>query len=169
MATQTLPTPAELVFYEKPGCVSNARQRALLVEIGHCLEVRNLLTEPWTAERLRPFFGARPVPDWFNPTAPRVRSGEVRPETLTETQALAMLVADPLMIRRPLIEAGGLSACGFEPGPLLDALGVVLEDGADLQSCSRNVQLAAGVQPTCPQPATTFARSTAFAVAGLVG
>ena len=169
MATQTLPTPAELVFYEKPGCVSNARQKALLVEIGHCLEVRNLLVEPWTAERLRPFFGARPVPDWFNPTAPRVRSGEVRPLELTEAQALALMVADPLLIRRPLIEGGGLCACGFEPGPLLDALGVVLEEGVDLQSCSRIGQFAEGVQPTCPPPPVVAVRSATYAVAGLVG
>lgn len=169
MATQTLPTPAELVFYEKPGCVSNARQKALLVEIGHCLEVRNLLTEPWTAERLRSFFGRRPVADWFNPTAPRVRSGEVQPARLTAMQALALMVADPLLIRRPLIECGDLRVCGFESGPLLDALGVVLDEGLDLQSCSRLGQLAEGVQPTCPQPVAARARSTGFTVAGLVG
>jgi len=152
MATQTLPTPAELVFYEKPGCVSNARQRALLVEIGHCLEVRNLLAEVWTPERLRPFFGTLAVADWFNPTAPRVRSGEVRPAGLSAAEALALMVADPLLIRRPLIEGAGLCACGFAPGPLLDALGVVLDEGEDLQSCSRLSQLAAGEQPSCPVP-----------------
>jgi nitrogenase-associated protein len=160
MATQTLPTPAELVFYEKPGCVSNARQKALLVEIGHCLEVRNLLTEPWTAARLRPFFGQRAVSEWFNPSAPRVRNGEVRPAELGEAEALALMVADPLLIRRPLIEGGGVMACGFEPGPLLEGLGVVLEEGADLQSCSR-----AGHTTGCPDPAAVTARSPAYAVA----
>lgn len=152
MATQTLPTPTELVFYEKPGCVSNARQKALLVEIGHCLEVRNLLAEPWTRERLRPFFGDRAVRDWFNPSAPRVRNGEVRPMDLNEADALAMMVADPLLIRRPLIEGGGLQSCGFEPGPLLDALGVVLEEGADLQSCSRPRGKLDDPPPVCPDP-----------------
>ena len=52
---------AELTFYEKPGCQGNARQKALLRSAGHQLTVRNLLTEPWTAERLQGFFGDLPV------------------------------------------------------------------------------------------------------------
>ncbi len=146
MGSFTLPVPAELVFYEKPGCLSNARQKARLVAVGHCLEVRNLLTEIWTAERLRPFFGSRPVREWFNPSSPRVRHGEVRPAELTESEALAMMVEDPLLIRRPLIETAGLCDCGFESGPVLAALGVELAAGEDLQSCSRG-----GDSPTCPE------------------
>ena len=43
----------DVVFYEKPGCLSNARQKALLQALGHRLTVRDLLAEPWTTERLR--------------------------------------------------------------------------------------------------------------------
>ena len=150
MTTFALTVPTELVFYEKPGCLSNARQKARLVAVGHCLEVRNLLAEGWTAERLRPFFGARPVAEWFNTSAPRVRKGEIHPEALSEAQALALMVADPLLIRRPLIETAGLCDCGFEPGPVLAALGVELEVGEDLQSCSRG-----GEAPTCPEVSTS--------------
>ncbi len=42
-----------IVFYEKPGCVTNARQRRLLEAAGHQVVRRNLLVERWTAERLR--------------------------------------------------------------------------------------------------------------------
>jgi nitrogenase-associated protein len=68
---------AKVIFYEKPGCGGNARPKALLVSSGHELDVRNLLAEPWTAERLQPFFGSRPVAEWFNASAPRVKSGEM--------------------------------------------------------------------------------------------
>ena len=34
---------AKIIFYEKPGCGGNARQKALLLASGHELEVRNLL------------------------------------------------------------------------------------------------------------------------------
>jgi nitrogenase-associated protein len=125
-----------VVFYEKPGCLSNARQKALLRAVGHRLEVRDLLAEPWTPERLRPFFAGRPVAQWFNPTAPRVKSGEVRPGGLDEAGALALMVADPILIRRPLLETAAGRCCGFEPGPVLDRLGVHLEPGQDLQSCA---------------------------------
>ncbi len=59
---------AEVIFFEKPGCAGNARQKRLLAQSGHAVDARSLLAEPWTAETLRPFFGDRPVAEWF--TAP---------------------------------------------------------------------------------------------------
>ena len=106
---------AHVVFWEKPGCAGNARQKALLSASGHKLDVRNLLTEPWNAGRLRSFFGARPVADWFNRSSPRVKSGEVQPESLDEAAAIALMLAVPLLIRRPLMEADGRREAGFEP------------------------------------------------------
>ncbi len=73
---------AKVIFYEKPGCGGNARQKALLVASGHEIEARNLLTEIWTPDALRPFFGARPVAEWFNAASPRVKSGEITPAEL---------------------------------------------------------------------------------------
>ncbi len=106
---------AHVIFWEKPGCAGNARQKALLAASGHTLDVRNLLSEHWTAERLRGFFGARPAAEWFNLSSPRVKSGEVRPGELDEAAALAVMLVDPLLIRRPLMEAGGRCEAGFEP------------------------------------------------------
>ncbi len=105
---------AHVTFWEKPGCAGNARQKALLRASGHTLDVRNLLQEPWSAERLRGFFGGRPVSDWFNRSSPRVSSGEVQPGQLDEAAALALMLADPLLIRRPLMESAGRREAGFE-------------------------------------------------------
>lgn len=105
---------AKVIFYEKPGCGGNARQKALLTAAGHVLEVRDLLTHPWTAEALKSFFGPRPVAEWFNRSAPRVKSGEVVPEVLCEDAALAILLADPLLIRRPLLESADRRETGFD-------------------------------------------------------
>ena len=68
-----------VVFYEKPGCLTNARQKALLRSGGCELTVRNLLTEPWTEARLHAFLEALPVREWFNPGAPKIKSGEIDP------------------------------------------------------------------------------------------
>lgn len=100
-------------FYEKPGCINNTRQKALLTTAGHTLEVHNLLTESWTAEELRLFFGDRPLPDWFNPSAPAIKSGEVIPSQLNEATALALMVQNPLLIRRPLMQVGDRREIGF--------------------------------------------------------
>lgn len=111
---------AKVVFYEKPGCGGNARQKLLLQQSGHELEVRDLLTTPWTKATLRSFFGARPVSQWFNASAPRVKSGEVRPDELDADAALALMLAEPLLIRRPLLECDGRREAGFET-ELIDA------------------------------------------------
>ncbi len=111
---------AKVVFYEKPGCGGNARQKALLRQSGHELDVRDLLSAPWTGETLRSFFGARPVAEWFNGASSRVKSGAVRPTELEAEGALALMLADPLLIRRPLIEVDGRRETGFDAA-LIDA------------------------------------------------
>ena len=93
-----------LVFFEKPGCGGNARQRAALEAAGHTLERRNLLTTRWTSGSLLAFLAPLPVADWFNRAAPRVKSGEVQPDTLDAEAALALLLQEPLLIRRPLMQ-----------------------------------------------------------------
>lgn len=116
---------AHIVFWEKPGCAGNARQEALLKQSGHTLDVRNLLAEPWDAERLRGFFGDRPVSEWFNRSSPRVKSGEIVPEAVSESEALALMLAEPLLIRRPLMEANGRREAGFEPERINAWVGII--------------------------------------------
>jgi nitrogenase-associated protein len=105
----------DVIFYAKPGCKGNARQVRVLEASGHDVIVRDLLAEPWTAERLLGFFGDRGAADWFNRSAVRVKSGEIVPESLSAGQAMALLLADPALIRRPLMEAAGERHAGWEP------------------------------------------------------
>ncbi|MGE4531622.1 MAG: ADP-ribosyl-[dinitrogen reductase] hydrolase [Acidithiobacillus sp.] len=102
-----------VLFYEKPGCANNARQKALLTAAGCVLEVHDLLKTVWTEATLRPYFAGRPVAEWFNPASPRIKSGEIVPETFTEAGAIAAMLLDPLLIRRPLMAAAGSKFAGF--------------------------------------------------------
>lgn len=111
---------AEVIFYEKPGCAGNARQKAILAAAGHTVTPRNLLTEPWTRSRLLSFLAPLPVAQWFNRNSPAVKSGEIVPEALDEDWAMSLLLAHPLLIRRPLLEADGQRRAGFEPA-VIDA------------------------------------------------
>jgi len=104
-----------VVFYEKPNCVNNARQKRLLRDAGHEVIERNLLTENWNVFRLRRFFGNLPVAAWFNGSAPAIKQGMVVPEDLSEEQALSLMLADPLLIRRPLMQVGEQYEVGFDP------------------------------------------------------
>lgn len=113
-----------IFFYEKPGCSNNAKQKALLAAAGHTVIAKNLLIEPWTRARLLQFFANKPVKEWFNPAAPKIKHGEINPALLDVDSALAMLRADPLLIRRPLIEADGRREVGFDAETMQHWLGI---------------------------------------------
>lgn len=139
---------ATVVFYEKPGCVNNTKQKTLLAAAGHTVWAKNLLVERWTAARLRPFFGDLPVAEWFNQSAPRVRDGEVDPTRLTETEALLLMMADPLLIRRPLMEVDGDYRVGFDQEAVDTWIGLSSKVGnGDLETCPRSHQTT-----PCPTP-----------------
>lgn len=140
-----------LVFYEKSACVGNARQQALLRAQGVEFTVRDLLSEPWSADRLRAFFGSTPVSEWFNESAPAVKSGQVNPHNCSEAEALALMLQEPILIRRPLLQLGELRQSGFHEGPVLDALGVLLDEQEDLQACPMDA--ASTSVPSCGEPA----------------
>lgn len=103
-----------IVFYEKPGCATNRLQKQLLRATGLELDVRDLLSEHWTAELLRPFFTDKPVVEWFNLSAPAIKYGELDPQILTPEQALELMIKNPLLIRRPLIRHGAHFMAGFD-------------------------------------------------------
>jgi nitrogenase-associated protein len=128
-----------IIFYEKPGCANNARQKQLLEAAGHSLSVRNLLSEPWTADRLLGFFVGKPVTEWFNNAAPKVKSGTIESEKLQAADAIALMLVDPILIRRPLMEAGGQRSVGFDPAHVEAWIGLTKPpaDGADLETCRR--------------------------------
>ena len=139
---------AQILFYEKPNCRNNTKQKALLAAAGHEVIARNLLTEPWTNERLLAFFGTHPVADWFNRASPRIKSGEIVPETMDADTALWLMLQDPLLIRRPLIEAEGRREIGFDQNLIHAWLGLT-PSGQDLENCPRSHQ-----HSPCPSPST---------------
>lgn len=122
-----------MTFYEKPGCKGNTRQRALLEAHGYSFEVKSILDEPWTRETLRPFFGSRPVAEWFNEKAPAVKSGEIDPLAFDEEGALAIMLEQPILIRRPLIDRDGQKFCGFDE-TVETAFGLNAPEG-DYETC----------------------------------
>ncbi len=135
---------ATVLFYQKPGCGTNARQIRALEAAGHRVIAKSLLTEPWTTPDLRTFFGETPVMSWFNLAAPRVKSGEVNPAETDAAGAIALMLEDPLLIRRPLIEADGARCAGFDREPVPSLLG---GERSDLQGCTRPEAM-----PRCAEP-----------------
>ena len=120
-------------FWAKPGCQTNARQQAALRAAGHELAVHDLLHEPWSAQRLLDFFIDLPIEAWFNLNAPAVKSGDVVPALFDSGSALRAMLAQPLLIRRPLIEVDGQRCVGFEHALVRQLLGSADSPG---EACS---------------------------------
>lgn len=140
---------AEVLFFEKPGCANNRRQRELLEASGHVLTVRDLLSTAWHRDELLSFMEMYPVENWFNRASPRVKSGEIDPASLDTETALALLISDPLLIRRPLIQVGDWRAVGFDPEQLTFLLG---EHSENLEKLSPMAPESCQRKDSCPTP-----------------
>lgn len=137
----------DMVFYEKPGCRNNTLQKKMLKAAGHELEVRDLLTHSWSRQELFLFLGGLPLAQWFNRSAPAITSGDVDPDDMGADEALSAMVADPLLIRRPLMQVGDERKAGFDIGDVHRWVGLRAEDVGpkDVESCSRKPN-----QQACP-------------------
>jgi nitrogenase-associated protein len=134
---------ATVTFYEKPGCVNNTRQKKLLTDAGHQVVAKNLLIENWTTVSLRAFFGQLAVRDWFNYSAPAIKHGEIDPENQSEQEALALMVENPLLIRRPLMQVGTTLMAGFDQQAVDNWIGLQKNEApSDLETCPRTLEQA---------------------------
>ena len=118
---------AKIIFWEKSGCKGNSRQKEILLASGHQLEVRDLLSETWETETLAQFFGQRPVSEWFNPSNPQIKAGEVLPAKLSAADALKFMVAEPLLIIRPLLQVDQQRLAGFDVEQVHNWIGLDLD------------------------------------------
>lgn len=105
-----------VLFFEKPGCTTNAAQKKVLRDSGCMVIERNLLDNGLCAEELHAFFSDRAVPEWFNPNAPMVKSGSIDPESMDAQTALKLMLMEPILIRRPLMVLKNKKMCGFDEG-----------------------------------------------------
>ena len=111
-----------VIFYEKPFCAANAKQKEILRKSGCTLIERNLLEHALDADALRSFMGKKAVNEWFNPAAPAIKNGLISPESLEESAALELLMGDPILIRRPLMIIGIEKLCGFDADKVSEVL-----------------------------------------------
>ena len=139
---------ATVLFYEKPGCRNNIRQKAMLELSGHDVEAVNLLEYSWSKEELEEYLGEKPVVECFNPAAPAIKSGELNPLRLTKEDAISIMIREPLLIKRPLMKIGNHYLQGFDTTELRNLISFDAVDGAenviksfkmsDMDSCPHN-------------------------------
>jgi len=136
-------------FFGKPGCLGNRRQREALSLAGHSVIAHDLLGEPWTASSLGRFLEGVPVAQWFNRSSPRIKAGELDPDQLAAEAALALLLADPGLIRRPLMISDGRHVLGWERAQVEAWLGLdPATPGPASDACAHRPQESAVCQET---------------------
>lgn len=132
---------AQVVFYEKPGCINNRKQKQLLSRAGHQIDARNLLTEDWSVDTLRPYLDQQGPEFWVNRSHPDLKAKRLCLPMTDAEQLLQMLCDDPLLIRRPLLAVDGRYFQGFDAEQLhqlIDLSGVT----DNLEDCPRSHQTA---------------------------
>jgi nitrogenase-associated protein len=89
------------------------------------------------------------VAAWFNEKSPRVKSGEIDPSAYDCDGALALMLADHLLIHRPLMESGGKRLCGFDPATVHAWVG--LGDQVYKRSTTEDYTSCSQSSPVAPQ------------------
>jgi len=124
-----------VVFYEKPGCAGNKKQKDLLLAHGVEFEVKSMLDTPWTNDTLNSFFVGLEKEKIVNQFAPQVKNGEINISKLSKEQLVELMIKEPILIKRPLIEVGEDKVCGFDIPKLNKLLNLDLDSKKEIGTC----------------------------------
>ncbi len=127
--------PKKVIFYEKPGCAGNGRQKELLRKYGVDFEVCSMLSNKWDKATLEAFFEGLSKEEIINPFATKITSGEFDPNSYTKEQIIDEMLREPLLIKRPLIEVDDVKLCGFDIAKLNALLNVNMPEPKDINAC----------------------------------
>lgn len=80
--------------------------KAELSQKGITLDERDFFSQRFSEEELRALIGDRPVSDYFSFNSPSFKKLGLTRQALSDDQLLGMMVEEPRMVRRPLIQMG---------------------------------------------------------------
>ena len=109
-----------IIFYEKPGCINNTKQKVKLKEFGFNVICTNLLETNFSKNQLLSFFDGREIKECINKNAPAIKNSELDIENLSDENILELMISNPILIKRPLITVGSNKFCGFDINKLLN-------------------------------------------------
>ncbi len=80
--------------------------KAELSQKGVELTERDFFQDPFTEDEIRALVGGRSVSDYFSYNSPSFKKLGLARDQLTDDELVEMMVAEPRLIRRPLIQVG---------------------------------------------------------------
>ena len=98
--------------------------KAELSQGGIEFDERDFFAEPFTVDELRDLIGVRPVSDFFSWRSPSFRKLGLDRDTLNDDRLLELMVEEPRLVRRPLIQTGaGELIVGTDKKAMADLVG----------------------------------------------
>jgi arsenate reductase-like glutaredoxin family protein len=86
------------------------------------LDERDYARNPLSRGELEELFRGRDPRDFINPKSPAFKTLALKDNQLTEDQAIALMVREPNLLKRPLVIAGKKLIAGFDRDALREAL-----------------------------------------------
>jgi len=91
-------------------------------DIGVDLDERDYAKAALSAAELKALFAGRDPRDFLNPRSPAFKAMGLASKSLTPNEALALMVKEPNLIKRPIVIAGKEMIAGFDRDRLRAAL-----------------------------------------------
>jgi Spx/MgsR family transcriptional regulator len=101
-------------FLHKPNCTTCRKARAFMEHRGIPLDFRDLGKERMTAAELEELIGDRDHADFLNTRNELYRTKNMKEHPPSRNEAIQMMAAEPNLIRRPIVVAGGRVVIGFD-------------------------------------------------------
>jgi arsenate reductase (glutaredoxin) len=102
-------------FLYKSTCTTCRDARAFMRNLGGVeLDERDYAKTPFTADELRAIFKDRDPRDYLNPRSPAYKAMGLADKSLTRDEAIALMLGDSNLLKRPLVIAGKDIITGFD-------------------------------------------------------
>jgi arsenate reductase len=111
-----------VTIYHNPRCNTSRRTLALLRDKGVEPEIVEYLKTPYTAAQLRKLLGQLKMPASALLRKKEAAAAGVDPRASSEDELIAAMVADPILVERPIVVSGDKAALGRPPEAVLSVL-----------------------------------------------
>lgn len=129
----------KVIFYEKKGCGGNTRQKELLHKAGVEFDVKDILNTVWTKELLEAFFEGLSVENIFNMSALKIKNHAIDVTKVSKNEAIELMLKEPILIKRPLIEINQNKICGFDIDKINALLNISMPKPKDINECKSSI------------------------------
>ena len=104
----------KIEFLHKPSCTTCRKARAYMENLGFGMHFRDLGKERLSAAELEKLIGDRDHRQFLNTRNELYRTKKMKDHPPSREAAIRMMAAEPNLIRRPVIVAGGRVVLGFD-------------------------------------------------------